>query len=448
MTLKADKLEPGVFRTMLQRGRGAALLHVLKYGLDGVEDLVLQACLSNLAYDPQCEGTRAPWLYRMFKGSPQYARFSAEIRAAMSRTTEHWDLVQLCDLTGLMAIDGDAKAASTLRDFVLAQEFSSGSDQFGCEALVKLDGLPALAEIGRRLGAMLIAYPNAHAPGPDDLMEGFEEHAANLASLERLAAQDTELATYLDRYRRDLAKRAQVTTQEQRQAAQRERMRKQYSIDYILSAAQSGKGGFPGFYRSFGMHATREELEIVLQHILLATSPPICQRLLWVFDMATMPRIDARIWELAEHQDEELRDAAIRALSRVSDPAVGMLGRSKLRAGLSGAVNSSVVDLFTKNYVEGDADLILAYLERAIPPDEETHCVSISVLDICKENSSPSIAGLAEWTYQNTPCSVCRSEAVEQLLAVSKLPPAWTKECCFDANRDIQALSGNHQCTH
>lgn len=34
MTLKADKLEPAVFRIMLQRGRGAALMHVLAYGLD------------------------------------------------------------------------------------------------------------------------------------------------------------------------------------------------------------------------------------------------------------------------------------------------------------------------------------------------------------------------------------------------------------------------------
>jgi len=70
------------------------------------------------------------------------------------------------------------------------------------------------------------------------------------------------------------------------------------------------------------------------------------------------------------------------------------------------------------------------------------------VLDICKERASPSIAGLAEWTYKNTPCSVCRLQAVEQLLAISKLPPAWAKECCFDASRDLQALSGKIECTY
>lgn len=49
MTFKADRLEPGVFRSMIQRGRGCALMHVLEYGLHGIEDITSQACLINRA---------------------------------------------------------------------------------------------------------------------------------------------------------------------------------------------------------------------------------------------------------------------------------------------------------------------------------------------------------------------------------------------------------------
>lgn len=441
MTFKTDKLAPADFATMLRHGRGLALMQVLEHGLNGIEEIVLQACLSDQAYDPQCESTRAPWLYQMFKGSPQHAHFSAEILSALNRTTAHWDLVQLCELVAEMAIDGDAAAAAALRDFVLSQQFADDSDQFGCDALVKLDGMPALAELGRRFGAMLLADPTAFIKAPGDLMDGFEDKPANLAALEQLALHDAALGAYLARYRRDLAARMPVSTLEQQRAATRARIRKEYSIDTILSAAAAGKGGAPGFYRAFGMHATSEELEAVLQQLMVAPSPPVCQRLLWVFHRAHMPRIAARVWELAEHRDEELRDAANRALSGVSDPAIGLFARRKLRD--NPRADLSILELFTRNYVAGDTELILAHLANATLADEAVHAVTCDLVDICEANLSPSIAPLAEWTYKNTPCSVCRKQAIECLIAVSGLPPAWANECRSDANQRIRALHGS-----
>jgi hypothetical protein len=55
----APKLSRDGFQRALKEGRGAARMHVLAHGLDGVEDLVLRACLENQAYDRQCEDQRA-----------------------------------------------------------------------------------------------------------------------------------------------------------------------------------------------------------------------------------------------------------------------------------------------------------------------------------------------------------------------------------------------------
>jgi hypothetical protein len=54
------------FGDALAKGLGRALLYVKTYGLDRVKDLVLHACLHDLSYDAQIEGSRAKWLFAMF----------------------------------------------------------------------------------------------------------------------------------------------------------------------------------------------------------------------------------------------------------------------------------------------------------------------------------------------------------------------------------------------
>jgi hypothetical protein len=67
------------FADALQKGLGRAYLHVSQYGLEGVSDLVLKACLHDQAYDPQSESSKAKWLFNMFKNSPQFHEISNAI---------------------------------------------------------------------------------------------------------------------------------------------------------------------------------------------------------------------------------------------------------------------------------------------------------------------------------------------------------------------------------
>lgn len=58
------------FASALRKGLGRAWLQVASFGLDNVVDLVLDACLRDQSYDPQCESSRAGWLFGMFSVSP------------------------------------------------------------------------------------------------------------------------------------------------------------------------------------------------------------------------------------------------------------------------------------------------------------------------------------------------------------------------------------------
>jgi hypothetical protein len=90
-----------------------------------VAQAALSACLEEQAYDAQCEGHRAAWLYSMFKDAPEYDLFHRRFIAEFADMSEHTSVEQLCELASLMAIDGDTEMARVLRAFVWQQDFAS-----------------------------------------------------------------------------------------------------------------------------------------------------------------------------------------------------------------------------------------------------------------------------------------------------------------------------------
>ena len=93
------KLSKEEFFTALKRGHGRAFLHAKNFGLAGVADLVLEACLKNPVYDRQCESSRAAWLYSLFAGTKEYPRLASAILSALQEETAEGDMEHLCEKT-------------------------------------------------------------------------------------------------------------------------------------------------------------------------------------------------------------------------------------------------------------------------------------------------------------------------------------------------------------
>ena len=53
------------FRAASKKGHGRALMHVSRYGASGVEDVIVDACVHDKTFDPQCEWGRAEWMLRI-----------------------------------------------------------------------------------------------------------------------------------------------------------------------------------------------------------------------------------------------------------------------------------------------------------------------------------------------------------------------------------------------
>jgi hypothetical protein len=345
-----------------------------------------------------------------------------------------------------MAVDGDGQAKAALRSFVWGQDFTSGNSVSGCHAIALVDGPDALREIARRYGRALTVYPHAFVDSLDDLTDGPQACERAFADLVQLAQTDADIAVYVLREQHEIDERA-VETREgpARKAARRERhgldVLAAFPLDAVIAAAVRHERSRGNFVR-FGRWCDDTALVALLARLDEETDPEACLRLLWVFRYATPPFIPACLWRFAVHPDSRLRDAALTALSHVTDPAVGAFARQFLAQRPFGADDAAVIELFTNNYQSGDEDLILSVL-NGLPPDggdDDAHAIGMSIRTFCKSDHLPATAGILHWMLKTNPCTLCRGDVVRHLVEANCLAPEVALESRFDASDAVREL--------
>ncbi len=436
------------FANAIQAGRGRAYLHVATHGLSEVADLVLDACLRDQSHDPQCEPSRANWLFDMVRNSVDHLpSFSASILAALEEEKGTWNLQQLFEIALLMATGGDEKAVDAIRRRALLKAQADQDDWVGGEELIFLDGVGAVIDLARIYGRRLIRNSDAWPCGLDHLVRKPDVLAQSKKFLEELAVSDVEIRAYLTHWQKSLAAEVQRAEEQaakspaELQEAQRQRVRRDNPLGVVLRNAAARVGRYPGRYMVFGRFATAEELAVILQQLDLESEDDVCQRLLWVFRRAALPQISSKVWLLAQSSHRGVQTAALTALAQLQDDRVGELGRGRLRAERLAESDSETLDLFIRNYKAEDAVLIMEALQKLTPSPDEAHNLCSSLLDIAETNASPSVVPLLRWAYEETPCTNCRLRTVKLLQEQGQLPRDVVQECLFDASEDVQAFA-------
>jgi hypothetical protein len=433
------------FRDALAKGLGRALLYVKTCGLDRVKDLVLYACLHDVSYDAQIEGSRAKWLFGMFVDSPYYLEFREAILAALVvEEEETWVLLQLCGLAREMALIGDSIAEQALFDFVYrranlrAQQHGDDSiieDWIGVDELIEVRGIDALVELSRIYGRRVLANPDDWVI--DDLQIFTDKPAEIVRVFEEYAKVEESIAVYYQY----LIDRQVFMTDEERKSTRQSSPRQRRSIsqrlgsanETIIDAARNKEGEYPSIYMTFGIRATPSELETILGLLLTETDEDICLRLLWVFSRKPLPRLADRLFDWADSQYGKLRMAAVAALARISDDRVYQLGRSKLAKRQLTGVDIGTIDLFINNYHSGDAELILAVLNEVEIDREDLFLIGYGILRLSEKQSNLELGLLLNWMYDRTPCSCCREQAVSRLKEYGQMTDRLLAEYPFDS---------------
>jgi hypothetical protein len=436
------RLEQDEFVQAIRKGLGRALLHVIHYGMDEVADLVLEACLHNQSHDPQCESSRASWLFRMFGHSTQYPRLGESILSKLKTETNPWNLLQLCGLAKEMAARGDKGARQRLGECVREKaSIPLDDDWVGADLWVELEGIDGLLELARIYGQRLVLHPDDFVP--DNLLSINETKQGFKEILFQHAQKESEIKAYWDylEARGVLNPRSAPVDKEVARRRHHERVRQQHSVESILRDARNKLGQYPGRYTLFGRHATPDELKAIYTHLLKETDEAIQLRLLWIFRRAPLPELNEILFRWADGTDEALRQASIAALAQKADEQVHDLARSKVYAGKLVGADRGALDLFLNNYANGDAHLITQALVALNPNLEDAHSLGFSLAELAEQRRDVELANALKWVYENTPCTNCRYKVIKQLSSLQQFDEALLYECEFDAEEDIRTFA-------
>ncbi len=440
---QVKRLDRQEFASALQKGLGRAFLHVKQYGLDNVSDLVLQACLHDQAWDPQCERSRAKWLFSMFHNSKHSQEFCGAILDALGTETDTWDLQQLFELAKGMALIGNERARESIKERALKIAIGKSSDDWlGAKEWMEIGGTEGMLELVRIYGQRLLSDPEDFVPKHEVFRE-YKISAEHKTILAIYADKEPGIKAYLEYMGKDKSssRGSSNLTKEESIKRSRELFRKNVSLSSIIKRAKNKYGESSILYANFGKYATREELEVIHSEFLKEKDDDIRLRLLWVFSGAQIPYLDENLFELANGTDEKLRSASINALAQITDSLVHELAKYKVKTRQLLGADNNALQLFVNNYATEDANLIIQALLSIKPNQEDAHSLVNDIIDIAKRHNDAAFVDALIWGYGITPCSNCRHDVVVQLDLLDHFNGYILNECAFDAYEDISALA-------
>ena len=305
---------------ILQKGLGRAFKYIEAHGdRDKISTDLLNACLHDLAYDPQCEPSRANYLFELISLTDNIDFYREKIFQALPIANNFWDAHQLYDLVLIWAKQGDTGAREIIYQTFSRQE--NNESWLGGNQIIQLDGIKGLLKVAKTVGKKLLQDDELWE---DDwlISQARENYGADRvnSALEQAAANSIEIEAYLNAVKAHQANNAIDKVQRQKR---RDRS-KNLKLDYILQKIAEPKCHFY-LLNKFGINASDRDLEIIFDRLLQETKKEQLRRYLWVFKNRSFPRLDSRIFDLAAGDDEDIQYCAIAALSNNKSESVRSL---------------------------------------------------------------------------------------------------------------------------
>jgi hypothetical protein len=440
------------FADALAKGLGRARVQVEHHGVAGLEDLVLDACLHNRAYDPQCESERAGWVFDLAAaaGLAEHVLVPLVEKLRTDTEAEFWDASHRCGLAARLADCGYSEARSAL--YAAFRKNPDSADLIGAQEIIILDGPDGLLFVAQALGRMLTSDPELCV---DDTPVIWFDHSHGVGRgrtiLESAAATDKLVRVYLEYLERAAAADA---------AEKIERRPEQglYSLDTFAARSEQKPAKPPRaitslneviafiehpaarqdrpLLRRYGRAATEDDLRVISEHLEACTEPAKIRMYLEVFARRRYSPLLAKLLALVEHPDALVRRAAMRALSEHAHPDVQALVWQRI---VAKRASEGEVRLLRHNYRPGDHERIEQLLREPFDPDT-MHWLAMDVLDVFEGNCLSAGTDCLLLVYERTPCSSCRGSTVRWLVK-QKTAPAWLlAECRFDVDSGTVAL--------
>ncbi|MBX9689480.1 MAG: hypothetical protein K2X27_22410 [Candidatus Obscuribacterales bacterium] len=430
--MKTRKLRKREFARSVRNGLGSAYLHVKEYGDKGVEEELLNACLTNHVYDRQINSGRADWIASMLDATGRSKIYALEIARALNAKSKQSDsdFEQLVELASKLFDRGLDEFKGVLLNLVSADEAPAEPLILG-EALVDVAGIS-----GFEIAARMMAKGEVSNCEKQALFKYACESIESEAELTEILKERADFDPLLSRFWLDVQIEMADCENASRRAT-RPSLTYDQLIDAIEKQAQAER--LPGIYRSFGRSASHEDLIRVLSRLEKETEPSRLCAYLSVFWARPLPAVSKKIIGLLFCEDANLRRSTRNALSNVQSLRVR---RAALKALKSEDGESLLcgIELLKPNYKPQDLDLLTKSL-KSIKEIDYLHWAAMSAIGIAEASDDIRLSSLLAWIYEFTPCGNCRGAALKQMIEWETTPTQILHEAQWDAESQIRRMA-------
>lgn len=412
------------FKEALLRGRGCCI-QAARTEPERYRDIVLWACRRVVAFDTQCEGSKAWFVYQLISCYEDRGPFLETLLAELEKTKSNgsWKMLYLAELLSHFASDGEKRAEAAIwrryealyhdlraRKRYPRRVFHELSDfDMLCEILaVNRQAMVRIAEDIGRLYRENPLYDGSNLDGPYCAWKRWA------GTLKTLARKSEDIAAYLQ---------AQAEEEARIQAflADRPRQRTGRALSVWLKR-----------------QADDETVRAHAKAYREAAAPEARAEALSAFTNCPYPDDPAPVIADTGSDVEELSRTAWQALEQIRHPAVRAFALARLERD-----GEDALAVLLTNYESRDAEM-LEKIVRAVPVDfactTDWHGIQIDIINM-EDRGLKAPAALLRYIYDTTYCSCCREYTLRQMGPRHLLTEEILEECLLDSNDNIRTYA-------
>ena len=412
---------------------------------------ILWGCLNGFAFDAQCEGSRAAYLYRLVCLFPDRESFVPAIteKYLSLNTRKSWEHLHFSELLSYFAEDGSELAEKTLREkynniynkMIAKKRFGLVDFDREClEYLAIIFGLRNIngwIDVASDLGKLAIANDHYRNHFCFDWFLFYsrdkytEKRLLNL--LEKKKSTSKSLSVFYDLYV------SEIKAEKERNESGRHETDTVPSVEKLLEDSQNGHLIRRDAMR-FRRQAEANEKKRLAEELEKENDPEKKADLLTVFFSTDYPGSKSKLIEYTESKNANLRENATRVFvsSKGSEIVSHALALLKQKTNRYAALCALIV-----NYKNKYKSLILDELKTGKLSDDELHGIVIAI-NSAKDNEVNLPREFFEFAYDQSPCACCREHIVYYMSKHGWLNDEIINECVYDCNNEISHFVGRY----
>lgn len=407
------------FINSIKRGTGEAILILKDNPNLEVNDFLIKASIKNMAYDPQCEGSRENYIFELIQLSPQKDKIEMELLEKLidAKDDDYWGTTQLFDLVKLFAQNGNNNARKSIykrysKNLISKYEF------INTFVPIELDAFEGFRFIAEIKGQRLIENENAWE---DDYIIQYAKEIYPEIDFEKKLAIEAKKSKFIGAFLKEIKR-----SRKQNKSC---KIRKHTSKSIIELIENNNTVPF-----YVGKKLNEKDLIKLADRLNQEKDEEKLLKYLRIFSQVKFPLEFNTLFKFLGSNNKKIIFRTLDCLKFFKDPQLRNLALNKLN---NKEFEDDYFELLIENYNNDDYRLITKIL-KSIRSKDTFHSLGSTVLKIYENNKTKECYKPLKIIYDKGFCGLCRENAITIMIENKVLPEYIKIEGIFDSNIEIR----------